>query len=29
MTFFRVTTDDQKGVMKAYVGEGKFEDEEV
>ncbi|MBR0474896.1 MAG: hypothetical protein IJJ19_07825 [Erysipelotrichaceae bacterium] len=29
MTFFRVTTDDQKGVMKAYVGEGRFEEEEV
>ena len=29
MTFFRVTTDDQKGVMKAYVGEGTFEDEAV
>ncbi|MBQ6221069.1 MAG: hypothetical protein IJJ44_00440 [Solobacterium sp.] len=29
MTFFRVTTDDQKGVMRAYVGEGSFEDETV
>ncbi len=27
MTFFRVTTDDSKGVMKAYVGEGTFRDE--
>ncbi len=29
MTFFRVTTDDRKGVMKAYVGEGTFESEEI
>lgn len=27
MTFFRITTDDAKGVMKAYVGEGTFDDE--
>ncbi len=29
MTFFRVTTDDQKGTMRAYLGEGSFVDEEV
>lgn len=29
MTYFRVTTDDRKGVMKAYVGEGTFETEEI
>lgn len=29
MTYFRVTTDDRKGVMKAYVGEGKFENEVI
>lgn len=29
MTFFRVTTDDQKGVMKAYVGEGVFRGETI
>lgn len=27
MTFVRLTTDDTAGVMKAYVGEGRFEDE--
>jgi len=27
MTFVRLTTDDTKGVMKAYVGEGSFRDE--
>ena len=29
MTYFRVTTDDQKGVMKAYLGEGRFQEEVV
>ncbi|MCL2840182.1 MAG: fucose isomerase [Defluviitaleaceae bacterium] len=29
MTFIRVTTDDTKGIMKMYVGEGTFENEEV
>ncbi len=29
MTYFRVTTDDRKGVMKAYVGEGRFESEVI
>ena len=24
MTFLRFTTDDQRGVLKAYVGEGEF-----
>ena len=29
MTFLRFTTDDCKGVMKAYVGEGKFQEETI
>ena len=29
MTFVRFTTDDAKGVMKAYVGEGRFERETI
>jgi len=29
MTFVRVTTDDAKGIMKMYVGEGTFEGQEV
>lgn len=29
MTFFRITTDDAQGVMKAYVGEGEFLPEPV
>lgn len=29
MTFARFTTDDAKGVMKAYVGEGRFEAEPI
>lgn len=29
MTFFRITTDDVRGVMKAYVGEGEFLSEKV
>ncbi len=29
MTFIRVTTDDTRGVMKMYVGEGAFEKEAV
>ena len=29
MTFIRCTTDDVKGVLKMYVGEGSFEAEEV
>ncbi len=29
MTFLRVTTDDTRGVMKMYIGEGAFEAEEV
>ena len=29
MTFVRITTDDAQGVMKAYVGEGSFDSEEV
>ncbi|MDF2512265.1 MAG: hypothetical protein K0S04_2131, partial [Herbinix sp.] len=29
MTYFRVTTDDQKGIMKAYLGEGRFQEEEI
>jgi len=29
MTFIRITTDDTKGVMKMYVGEGFFESVEV
>jgi len=29
MTFVRVTTDDAKGLMKMYVGEGVFEDEKI
>ena len=24
MTFLRFTTDDQRGILKAYVGEGEF-----
>ena len=27
MTFFRVSTDDVNGTVKAYVGEGTFESE--
>jgi len=27
MTYFRISTDDSRGVIKAYVGEGKFVDE--
>ena len=29
MTFIRITTDDTKGIMKMYVGEGTFEATEV
>jgi L-fucose isomerase-like protein len=29
MTFIRITTDDTRGVMKMYVGEGEFGDESV
>lgn len=29
MTFIRITTDDTRGVMKMYVGEGQFGTEEV
>jgi len=29
MTFIRCTTDDTRGVMKMYVGEGFFEEEEI
>lgn len=29
MTFVRVTTDDTKGIMKMYVGEGEFLDEAI
>ena len=29
MTFLRITTDDPRGVMKAYVGEGEFRSEEI
>jgi len=29
MTFVRVTTDDTRGVMKMYVGEGEFEAEKI
>ena len=29
MTFVRFTTDDQNGVMKAYVGEGEFQAEKL
>jgi len=29
MTFIRVTTDDAKGIMKMYVGEGQFEAEHI
>ena len=29
MTYIRVTTDDQRGVMKAYLGEGSFQQETV
>ena len=29
MTFLRITTDDTKGVMKMYVGEGRFGEERV
>lgn len=29
MTFLRLSTDDVKGVLKAYVGEGEFEKEEI
>ena len=29
MTFVRLTTDDRKGKMKAYIGEGVFEDEPI
>jgi len=28
MTFFRITTDDMKGRVKAYIGEGSFIDRE-
>ena len=27
MTFLRFTTDDQRGILKAYVGEGEFRSE--
>ncbi len=29
MTFLRFTTDDARGVLKAYVGEGRFEEEAI
>lgn len=29
MTFVRVTTDDSRGIIKAYVGEGHFTDETI
>lgn len=29
MTFLRLTTDDRRGVLKAYVGEGSFRDEYI
>ena len=29
VTFIRITTDDVRGEMKMYVGEGEFEDEEI
>ena len=29
MTFLRITTDDVKGEMKMYVGEGRFGNEEI
>ena len=29
MTFFRLTTDDPKGIIKAYLGEGDFTDDPV
>lgn len=29
MTFLRITTDDMRGVMKAYVGEGVFREEDI
>lgn len=29
MTFLRITTDDSRGVMKAYVGEGEFQPEVI
>ena len=29
MTFVRLTTDDVRGVMKAYVGEGEFTEEDI
>lgn len=29
MTFFRVSTDDPRGVIKAYLGEGEFTDDPV
>ncbi len=28
MTFFRISTDDRRGVIKAYLGEGEFTDDE-
>ena len=27
MTFFRISTDDQRGVIKAYLGQGEFTDD--
>jgi L-fucose isomerase-like protein len=27
MTYFRVSTDDRRGVIKAYLGEGQFTDD--
>ena len=29
MTFFRISTDDPKGIVKAYLGEGEFTDDPV
>lgn len=29
MTFIRLTTDDQRGTVKAYLGEGVFRDEVI
>ena len=29
MTFARISTDDERGIIKAYVGEGKFTDDPV
>ena len=29
MTFFRMSTDDPRGIIKAYLGEGEFTDDPV